>query len=218
MTGPHAVPPDERRSLVVVSAGTSEQSSTTLLAGMLGEAVVQAHDGALAAEVRHVELRPLAHAVTDALLTGFATGELREALDAVAAADAVVAVTPVHSASYSALFKGFFDVLDRGALEGTPVLLGATASTARHSLVLDHALRPLFGYLKAVVSPTGVVAASEDWGSGEGETASGLRRRVERAAHELVALVVAAPRPSRTDSFERDVAAMGSFEDLLRGS
>ncbi len=204
------------RRLVVVSAGLSEQSSSTLLAGMLTEAAVTAYDGALEAQVTHVELRPLAHALTDALLTGFAADELGEALAAVAAADAVIAVTPVHSASYSALFKAFFDVLDDGALEGTPVLVAATAGTARHSLVLDHALRPLFGYLRALVVPTGVFAASEDWAGGSGQDA--LRARATRAAEQLVALVTARPRAERLDAFDRDVAAMGSFEDLLRRS
>jgi NAD(P)H-dependent FMN reductase len=43
------------------------------------------------------------------------------------------------------------------------VLLGATAGTARHSLVLEHAMRPLFAHLRAIAAPTGVFAAPEDW-------------------------------------------------------
>lgn len=100
-----------------------------------------------------------------------------------AGADALIVVTPVFSASYSGLFKSFFDVLDKDALAGKPVLIAATGGSARHSLVLDHALRPLFSYLRAVVVPTGVYAASEDWG------AEGLDGRIERAAGELVALL-----------------------------
>ena len=83
-----------------------------------------------------------------------------------AEADAVIAVTPVFSAVYSGLFKMFFDVLEDGTLEGKPVLIAATAGTARHSLVLDFAMRPLFAYLRADVVPTGVFAASSDFGSG----------------------------------------------------
>ena len=59
----------------------------------------------------------------------------------------------MFSASYSGLFKTFFDVLEEGTLDGKPVLVAATAGTARHSLVLEHALRPLFAYLHAVVVP-----------------------------------------------------------------
>src|SRR4051794_37805515 len=175
------------RSIVVVSAGLSVPSSTRLLADVLGEAVERAVS-ARGEEVRveYVELRPLAHALADHLLTGFPAGELAEAIDRVVRADALVVVTPVFAGSYSGLFKTFFDVLELGALEGKPVLIGATAGTARHSLVLDHALRPLFAYLRALVVPTGVFAASEDFGGGGVD--GGLRKRADRAATELAAL------------------------------
>ncbi|HET6154454.1 MAG TPA: CE1759 family FMN reductase [Marmoricola sp.] len=195
-------------SIVIVTAGLSDPSSTRLLADLLAAATARSLPQA---DVRVVELRPLAHALTDHLLTGFATGDLVDALEAVAQADAVIAVTPVFSASYSGLFKTFFDVLEQGALDGTPVLIAATAGTARHSLVLEHALRPLFSYLHAVVVPTGVFAATEDFA---GDT---LHGRVERAAGELAALVNARPATARLDQFDRDVVAMGSFEDLLNG-
>ena len=89
-------------------------------------------------------------------------------IDRVHGADGLVVVTPVFAASYSGLFKTFFDVLDKDALDGKPVLIAATAGTARHSLVLDHALRPLFAYLHAVVVPTGVFAATDDFGTSGG--------------------------------------------------
>jgi FMN reductase len=162
------------------------------------------------AEVVTIELRDLAHPLTDHLLTGFPSPELEEALATVAGDDAVIAVTPVFSASDSGLFKTFFDVLEPDALAGKPVLVAATAGTARHSLVLDFAMRPLFTYLRAVVVPTGVFAATEDFGS----TAGGaLAARVERAAKEL-ADAVAGRRPSApVDPFENPTP----FEDLLRG-
>ena len=204
------------RRIVVVSAGLSDPSSTRLLADLLARASVTALAGrGVEVEAEVVELRPLAHALADQLLTGFPSGDLAAVEEAVAQADAVIAVTPVFSASYSGLFKTFFDVLERGALDGTPVVLAATAGTARHSLVLEHALRPLFAHLKAVVVPTGVFAASEDWGSGSADAA--LVGRVERAAGELAALVAARPAVARLDAFDRDLAAMGDFEQLLRG-
>ena len=202
------------RTIAVVTAGLSDPSSTRLLADLLGKATVEAlGQRGVEATLEVIELRPLAHALTDQLLTGFATGELAEAEETIAQADAVIAVTPVFSASYSGLFKLFFDVLDRGALDGTPVLVAATAGTARHSLVIEHALRPLFSHLHAVVVPTGVFAASEDWGSAGADTA--LVGRVERAAGELAALVAARKPVARLDQFDRDLAAMGDFEELL---
>lgn len=205
------------KRLVVVSAGLSVPSSTRLLADKLGAASA----GALQArgaevQVQHVELRPLAHALADHLLTGFPGGDLAGALDAVRHADGVIVVTPVFSASYSGLFKTFFDVLEPGALDGTPVLVAATAGTARHSLVLDHALRPLFAHLRAVVVPTGVFAATEDFGA----TADGsLDKRVERAAAELAALAGGSAAGEGT-ALRRTVADQISsptpFEQLLR--
>ncbi|MFH8934193.1 FMN reductase [Streptomyces griseosporeus] len=178
--------------LVVVSAGLSVPSSTRLLADRLTTAV----QGRTPVDVEVIELRELAVEVAQNLTNGFPGRRLAAALEAVTEADGLIAVTPVFSASYSGLFKSFFDVLDRDALAGKPVLIAATGGTARHSLVLDHALRPLFSYLKAVVVPTGVYAASEDWG------AEGLPERIERAAGELAALMrglSGTTRPARTD-------------------
>ncbi|GLY13744.1 FMN reductase [Kineosporia rhizophila] len=178
-------------SLVVISAGLSQPSSTRLLADKLSSAVVR--ELAEVPEVTVLELRDLAHDITNNLLTGFPAPALRAAVDAVTAADAVIAVTPIFSASYSGLFKSFFDVLDPEALEGKPVLIGATGGSSRHSLALEHALRPLFSYLRAVVVPTAVYAASEDWASeGEGE----LGGRVERAGRQLAALMSGASTSS----------------------
>lgn len=195
--------------LVVVSAGLSVPSSTRLLADRLAAAAV----AALAApvEVDVVELRPLAHALADNLLTGFPSGELAEAIETVRRADALIAVTPVFSASYSGLFKSFFDVLDTDVLDGMPVLIAATAGTARHSLVLEHALRPLFTYLHAVVVPTGVFAASEDFGE------PGLEARIERAVGELAGLLTGAPR-HRARTLEDELADPTPFAELLRGA
>lgn len=173
--------------LVVVSAGLSEPSSTRLLADRLAESTTR-HladgEGVRSAEVRVIELRGLATDIAHNMVTGFPAAALREALDAVAEADGIIAVTPVFTASYSGLFKSFFDVLDNTALIGKPVMVAATGGTARHSLALEHAMRPLFTYLRAVVTPTAVFAASEDWGAGDART-DGLASRIDRAAGEL---------------------------------
>ncbi|GAB2453397.1 NAD(P)H-dependent oxidoreductase [Nocardioides hungaricus] len=195
--------------LAVISAGLSVPSSSRLLADRLAAATVAAlHEPV---EVDVIELRPLAHPLADHLLTGFATGELARAIETVRRADALIVVTPVFSASYSGLFKTFFDVLEPDTLAGVPVLIGATAGTARHSLVLEHALRPLFSHLHAVVVPTGVFAASEDFGD------VGLDARVDRAAGELAALLGGVPR-RRPRTVEDELADPTPFADLLRGA
>jgi len=101
------------RSVVVVTAGLGSPSSTRLLGEQLAAATVQALGEPV--DVRVVEVRDLAHQLVDNALTGFPGTELRAALDAVAGADALIAVTPIFSASYSGLFKTFFDVMEPGA-------------------------------------------------------------------------------------------------------
>ena len=160
-----------------------------------------------------IELRPLAHALADHLLTGFPSADLTAVLETIRAADGLIVVSPVFSASFSGLFKTFFDVLEPEVLDGKPVLVAATAGTARHSLVLEHALRPLFTYLHAVVVPTGVFAATDDFGD------SGLEARIERAAGELAALVGKVdPTARRRRTVEDELTEPTPFEELLRRS
>ncbi|MFF5076835.1 FMN reductase [Actinoplanes sp. NPDC000266] len=200
----------KQRNLVVVSAGLSQPSSTRLLADQLSAAVVTAAaDGGVELTVQVIELRDLAHDIANHLLTGFPPAELKDALDAVAAADALIAVSPIFTASYSGLFKSFFDVVDKDALADKPVLIAATAGTARHSLALEHALRPMFAYLHAVVVPTAVFAASDDWGA---DSADGtLRSRITRASSELARELASREPVTVVDPFALTV----DFKDLL---
>ncbi|MEV6053124.1 CE1759 family FMN reductase [Streptomyces sp. NPDC052107] len=194
--------------LVVVSAGLSVPSSTRLLGDRLTTAVASRAE----ADVEVIELRDLAVEIAHNFTNGFAGKALAAAQDAMAGSDGLIVVTPVFSASYSGLFKSFFDVLDKEALVGKPVLIAATGGTARHSLVLEHALRPLFAYLRAVVVPTGVYAASEDWGE------EGLAGRIERAAQELAGLMTGLSAAEADTSAGRKAHSPGGFEaDATRG-
>jgi FMN reductase len=193
--------------IAVISAGITEPSSTRLLADRLTEAVMRALPGQDTV-VEVIEVREIAHDLTNNVLTGFASPELQVRLDAIVEADAVIVSTPIYSASYSGLFKMLVDVLPKDSLRGKPVLLGATGGTARHSLAIDHALRPLFAYLGALVAPVAVFAASEDWGSVE---AGRLGARIDRAGADFVRIVAGSPAPRAVDPFE-DITP---FESLL---
>jgi FMN reductase len=197
------------KKLVVVSAGLSQPSSTRLLADRLTEAALGELDlrGA-SVDLEVIELRDLAQDITNNLLTGFASPRLQSALDAVSRADGLIAVTPIFTASYSGLFKSFFDVIDNAALTGLPVLIAATGGTSRHSLALDHAVRPLFSYLRAIVLPTAVFAASEDWGGGADVTGTAsLPDRIRRAGRELAAQVAVSTRSEEVvDPFALDAS------------
>lgn len=207
-----------RRTIAVVAGGLRQPSSTRLLADRLAEATATSlRERGIDVDVQVVELREHAHDLTNTLLTGFASADLQRAIDTVVQADGVIAVTPIFSGSYSGLFKNFFDVLQQGSLAGMPVLIGATAGTARHSLALEHAARPLFAYLHSVVVPTSVFGATEDFGATSSEQASDdvppLQVRVERAAGELADLVAARSPHRIVDPFANPT----SFADLLAG-
>ena len=197
--------------VVVLTAGLRQPSSSRLLADRLAsatESALRQRGQSVALEV--VELREYARELTNHLLTGFPAARLAELIERVVAADALIVVSPIFSGSYSGLFKTFFDVLEPEVLVGKPVLIGATGGTARHSLALEYALRPLFSYLRTVVVPTAVFAAPEDWGSD-----AQLSVRVTRAADELADLVRPAP-PGQVGADDSDDELV-PFERLLAG-
>jgi FMN reductase len=197
------------RTIAVVSAGLSQPSSTRLLADQLAAATARGLPDQ--PEIAVIELRELAHDIVNNLLTGFPSPALRRAIEQVTSADGLIAATLLYSGSYNGLFKSFFDVLDPDALAGKPVLIAATGGTARHSLALEHAIRPLFTYLRAVTVPTAVFAATQDWGSA-GSSGSALAARIERAGAELAAVIGQRQPAAEADPY----ASAAPFEQLLR--
>jgi FMN reductase len=193
------------KRIVVVSSGLSTPSSTRQLADRLtADAVGLLRERGVEVEVRTVELRDLAHDITNHLLTGFAPPKLQDVLDALASADGLIAVTPIFSTSYAGLFKSFIDVVDPQSLTDLPVLIGATGGTPRHSLAIDYAIRPLFTYLHAIPVTTGVFAATGDWGDG-GDGVRSLPDRIFRGAKEFAELVERTDRSDRVnDPFTLD--------------
>jgi FMN reductase len=175
----------ETFNLVVVSAGTSDPSSTRMLADRTAQRVAAiAKERGAAVSTRVIDLRELATDITTALTSQLITPKLQLAVDALGAADGLIAAAPVYKAGPSGLFTSFFHVLDNDLLIGKPAVLAATAGTARHALVVDDQMRPLFAYLRTLPVPTSLFAAPEDWGTGEA-----LAKRVDRAAFELVLLM-----------------------------
>ena len=193
--------------VTVVSGGLREPSSTRLVADRIADAVQReaARDGVQVA-TEAVELRRLGRPVMDAMLTGFASSELEDVFELVASADGLIAVTPAFNASFSGLFKCFFDVLPEESLRDMPVLIAATGGTERHSLVLEHALRPMFSYLHAVVSPTGVYAATDDFGTHS--TAPGLSERITKAAADFARLLRSCGPRTRQEEYADELNEM----------
>lgn len=179
--------------ILVLSAGLSTPSSTRMLADGLARETRQAlaHHG-VTAHVDTVELREVAHDVVDMLVTRFPSPRLSEVLNALRAADGVIITTPVFNAGPSGLLKSFLDATDPALWHGRPVLLGATAGSARHGLVIDYGIRPIMAHLRADVAATSVFAATSDAGDdGQGHhDATPLDQRMARAARDLAHLVL----------------------------
>jgi FMN reductase len=170
--------------LAVVSAGTGDPSVTRLLADRTAQraaALAARHENTVTVSV--IDLREIAADITTALVSQLITPALQQAIGTLGEADAIIAATPVYKAGPSGLFTSFFDVLDNDLLIAKPVVLAATAGTARHALVADDQMRPMFAYLRTMTVPTALFAAPEDWSD------PALNTRIDRAALELVLLM-----------------------------
>ena len=109
-------------------------------------------------------------------------------IDAIEQADALIVGTPVYKGSYTGLFKHVFDLVEPRALVGKPVVITATGGGPRHALVVEHALRPLFGFFEALAIPTAVYASDADFLDGQLAEA-GVLARVSTAAQQLADLI-----------------------------
>lgn len=212
----------ETFNLVVVSAGTSDPSSTRLLADRTAQrvAAIAGQRGATL-RTRVIDLRELATDITTALTSQLVTPKLQQAIDVLGAADGLIVAAPVYKAGPSGLFTSFFHVLDNDLLIGKPTVLAATAGSARHALVVDDQMRSLFAYLRTLPVPTSLFAAPEDWGD------EGLTKRIDRAAFELVLLMESGfarqVRDESWQSYQHEFGSAGGTEleididsDLMR--
>ena len=212
----------ETFNLVVVSAGTSDPSSTSLLAMRTAQRVTAiAGQRGATLRTRVIDLRELATDITTALTSQLVTPKLQQGVDVLGAADGLIVAAPVYKAGPSGLFTSFFHVLDNDLLIGKPTVLAATAGSARHALVVDDQMRSLFAYLRTLPVPTSLFAAPEDWGD------EGLTKRVDRAAFELVLLMESGfarqVRDESWQSYQHEFGSAGGTEleididsDLMR--
>jgi FMN reductase len=200
--------------LVVVSAGTSDPSSTRMLADRTaGRAAALAARRGNAVTVRVMDLRELSADVSTALTSQLVTPKLLQAIRVLGEADGIIAAAPVYQAGPSGLFTSFFQVLDNDLLIAKPVVLAATAGTARHALVADQAMRPVFAYLRTMTAPTSLFAAPEDWSD------PALATRIDRAALELVLLMESgfarAVKDQSWSAYQHEYGSAGGTETAI---
>jgi FMN reductase len=186
---------NEPMRLVVINAGVSEPSSTRMLADRIAQKSLDRLAAAgQATSLSVIDLAPLAVDIAKAIVAGFPSEKVQAAIDSLAGADAIIAATPVYKAGISGVFKSFIDLIDNDLLIAKPALLAATAGTARHAMVPDEQMRPLFAFLRAMPVPTSIFAAPEDWASPE------LGTRIDRAAAELTQFMLSGVGRAITDA------------------
>lgn len=197
--------------LAVISAGTSDPSSTRLLADRIADRACElaaCHGQTVTSTV--IELREIAGDISTALVSQLITPKLQAAIAALGEADGIIASTPVYKAGASGLFTSFFHALDDDLIIARPVVLAATAGTARHALVVDDQVRPMFAYMRALTIPTSLFAAPEDWGD------PALNKRIDRAAVEFVLLMESGfarkIRDASWDSYQHEYGSAGGTE------
>ncbi len=177
-----------KANIVAISGSPSPQSRTRVVL----EDVVQAVAERVDALVDVIDIGEIADLLGPTKLRPEAPAEIERLLQAVERSDLILAASPVYKGSYSGLFKHFIDMIDHRALEGRPVGLIATGGGDRHALVIEHQLRPLFGFFNARTLPTGVYVAESQHQGGHVVDPQ-VRARLDRLAVEAVAALSRSP-------------------------
>ena len=185
-----------RRPLKVVGVSGSlhEPSKTTVLV----ESIIEAVGRRTAIDAEVITLTTLGPSLAGALQRDHLPDEVEDALLAIEGADLLIAASPVYRASFTGLFKHLFDFVDQYALVGQPVLLAATGGGERHALILEHQLRPLFGFFQALTLPLGVYASTTDF-DGYALRNGAAQQRIEQAVGRGLPLVEQAAKQRVSD-------------------
>lgn len=145
--------------VVAVSGGLHKPSKTEVLL----EAIISELSVALPVEVHFVRLSEIAAQLGGVVSRTDLPTHIYAHIQAIESADLLVVGSPVYRASFTGLFKHFFDFVDQDALIDVPVLLAATGGSDRHALVIEHQLRPLFSFFQALTLPIGVYGTDSDF-------------------------------------------------------
>jgi FMN reductase len=182
-------------TIVTFTGGLWSPSKTKSVALAISTAIAERINGT----ERLVEASTLAEEIGTTLTRDSAPAALREALLAVENADVLVAASPVFRGTFGGHFKHFFDLVDPISLRGVPVVLAAAGGGDKHCLVVEYALRPLFGFFQAFSVPTGIYASERDFENGI-LTNAVVTARISDAATEVATLL------SRSQSSFREEA------------
>jgi FMN reductase len=174
-----------RKPRVVAFTGSTRRPSKSRA---LAEAIGASVRGQLDADIATFDVVDAGPGLGAAFTRHQLTPEAAAIVDAIEQADAVIAVSPVYKGSYTGLFKHLFDFVDQNALANKPVVVGATGGGHRHALIVEHQLRPLFGFFSALVVPTAVYASDHEFLDGRVVEPTVLER-IEQAGTQLALLL-----------------------------
>lgn len=189
--------------IVGFTANLQRPSKTRALAESLAEAV----GAQLRAEIRLYDMLDAGTGLGAAWSRDLLPLPARRIVEAIEGADALIVGSPVYKGAYTGLFKHLFDFVDPAALVGKPVILSATGGGPRHALVVEHSLRPLFGFFSAHTIPSAVYGSDADFRDGV-LVDPGVKARIADAAGQLAELLQA--RAARAGTPDAPVAAFAS--------
>lgn len=189
--------------IVGFTGNLQRPSKTRALAESLAEAV-GAH---LRADIRLFDMLDAGTGLGAAWSRDLLPLPARRIVEAIEGADALIVGSPVYKGAYTGLFKHLFDFVDPAALVGKPVILSATGGGPRHALVVEHSLRPLFGFFSAHTIPSAVYGSDADFRDGV-LVDPGVKARIEDAAGQLADLLQA--RAARAGTPDAPVTAFAS--------
>ena len=189
--------------IVGFTANLQRPSKTRALAESLAEAV-GTH---LRAEIRLFDMVDAGPGLGAAWSRDLLPLPARRIVEAIEGADALIVGSPVYKGAYTGLFKHLFDFVDPAALVGKPVILSATGGGPRHALVVEHSLRPLFGFFSAHTIPSAVYGSDADFRDGV-LVDPGVKARIQDAAGQLADLLQA--RAARAGAPDAPVTAFAS--------
>lgn len=149
------------KTLSVVGVSGSLQAPSRTIA--LVDGIIESLGRALPVESHRIGIDELGPQFAGALRRDELPASVEREIVAIERADLLVVASPVYRASFTGLFKHLFDFVDQYALVDTPVLLAATGGSERHALIIEHQLRPLFGFFQALTLPVGVYAHDSDF-------------------------------------------------------
>jgi len=176
-------------NIVAVSGGLNNPSKTESLV----QAIIDELGEATPIHVHFIKFSEIGHLLGGAIYRNQLPEQIQADLAKLEAADALIVGTPVYRASFTGLFKHFFDFVEQTALVDVPVLLAASGGSDRHALVLEHQLRPLFSFFQAQTLPIGVYATDKDFSAEYTVKSEQLLDRIKLAVARALPVLEWAP-------------------------